>query len=131
MIIALGVIIQGIVDSDKISGIYEACRDDDRLQFFVATGNVTVRVDTVSAWLGQLFISLSQYGCQQNFMQRFRSFRTVRRQIWYFENEIKFLGFIQFELPHQGTLSVYTSTLHILLSAMVRGYGNLQRISRL
>lgn len=77
----MGVVIQGLVNSNKASEIYEACRDDNRLNFFVASG-LTVRVDTVSAWLGQLFISLSQYGCQQNFMQRFRSFRTRRRQIW-------------------------------------------------
>jgi len=40
---------------------------------------MTVRVDTTSAWLGQLFMSLSQIGCQQNFMQRYVSLKSMKQ----------------------------------------------------
>ncbi|TMW49629.1 hypothetical protein DOY81_005275, partial [Sarcophaga bullata] len=52
-----------------------------RLNFFNFTGDLTVRVDTTSAWLGQLFVSLSaasQFGCQQNFMQRYVSLKSLK-----------------------------------------------------
>lgn len=48
-----------------------------RFSFFTFTGDLTVRVDTTSAWLGQLFMSLSQFGCQQNFMQRYVSLKST------------------------------------------------------
>lgn len=49
-----------------------------RLNFWNFTGDLTVRVDTTSAWLGQLFMSLSQIGCQQNFMQRYVSLKSLK-----------------------------------------------------
>lgn len=49
-----------------------------RLQFMNFTGDMTVRVDTTSAWLGQLFMSLAQIGCQQNFMQRYVSLKSLK-----------------------------------------------------
>jgi len=33
----------------------------------------SIRVTTISATLGQLFMSLSMFGCQQNFVQRYFS----------------------------------------------------------
>lgn len=82
VILAIGIIIQGCVDSNGIVASYEAARDSGRLNFFVATGDLTVRVDTVSAWLGQLFISLSIYGCQQSYLQRFISLDSIGRATW-------------------------------------------------
>lgn len=60
-----------------------------RLQLFTFTGDLTTRVDTGSAYLGQLFISLSILGCQQNLVQRYLSMKSekeVKRlvyQLWY------------------------------------------------
>ncbi|KAJ2940557.1 hypothetical protein O0L34_g6492 [Tuta absoluta] len=44
-----------------------------RLKFFQFNWDPTVRVDTVSALFGQLFMSVSIYGCQQTFVQRYCS----------------------------------------------------------
>ena len=43
----------------------------------------TVRVSTVSALLGQFFISLSLYGCQQSFVQRYLSMKTQEKVVRY------------------------------------------------
>lgn len=40
---------------------------------------MTVRADTLSAWLGQFFISMSQFGCQQNFIQRYLSMPSLKK----------------------------------------------------
>lgn len=45
----------------------------DRLNFFNLTGDVTTRVDTLSAWTGQMFVSIGILGCQQNLVQRYLS----------------------------------------------------------
>lgn len=39
----------------------------------------TVRVDTLSALIGQLFMSVSIYGCQQTFVQRYCSMKSEAR----------------------------------------------------
>jgi len=38
----------------------------------------TIRVTTLSALFGQLFMSLSIFGCQQNFVQRYCSMDSQR-----------------------------------------------------
>ncbi|GBP89104.1 Sodium-coupled monocarboxylate transporter 2 [Eumeta japonica] len=53
-----------------------------RLNFFNFTWDLRTRVDTLSALLGQLFMSLSLYGCQQTFVQRYCSMRSQRRVAW-------------------------------------------------
>lgn len=50
----------------------------DRLNFFNLTGDVTTRVDTLSAWTGQLFVSIGILGCQQNLVQRYLSMSSVK-----------------------------------------------------
>ncbi|XP_068625617.1 sodium-coupled monocarboxylate transporter 1 [Battus philenor] len=59
------------VISDNIEG--------GRLEFFKFTGDPTVRVDTASALIGQLFMSVSIYGCQQTFVQRYCSMSSEAR----------------------------------------------------
>ncbi|CAH1641570.1 unnamed protein product [Spodoptera littoralis] len=59
------------VVSDNIEG--------GRLKFFQFTGDPTVRVDTLSAIIGQLFMSVSIYGCQQTFVQRYCSMSSEAR----------------------------------------------------
>lgn len=46
---------------------------------FRFTGDPTVRVDTLSAIIGQLFMSVSIYGCQQTFVQRYCSMSSESR----------------------------------------------------
>lgn len=41
----------------------------------------TVRVDTLSAIFGQLFMSISIYGCQQTFVQRYCSMSSEARLV--------------------------------------------------
>ncbi|KAJ8715529.1 hypothetical protein PYW07_010011 [Mythimna separata] len=50
-----------------------------RMKFFQITGDPTVRVDTLSAIIGQLFMSVSIYGCQQTFVQRYCSMSSEAR----------------------------------------------------
>lgn len=48
-----------------------------RLEFFKFTGDITTRADTLSAWLGQLFIYVCVLGCEQNMVQRYLSMSSV------------------------------------------------------
>lgn len=48
-----------------------------RLEFFKFTGDITTRADTLSAWLGQLFIYACVLGCEQNMVQRYLSMSSV------------------------------------------------------
>ncbi|KAL9899687.1 sodium-coupled monocarboxylate transporter 1 isoform 1-T2 [Glossina fuscipes fuscipes] len=77
ILVSLAVIIKGTIFSGGVKQVYEINRNDGRFSFFTFTGDLTVRVDTTSAWLGQLFMSLSQFGCQQNFMQRYVSLKST------------------------------------------------------
>ncbi|XP_053947282.1 sodium-coupled monocarboxylate transporter 1 [Anastrepha ludens] len=77
IVVTLAVIVKGLMASGGAQHVYEVNRDHGRLKFFSVSGDMTVRVDTLSAWLGQLFMSLSQFGCQQNFMQRYVSLKSM------------------------------------------------------
>uniref|UniRef100_A0A2M4A1K2 Putative sodium/solute symporter n=2 Tax=Anopheles triannulatus TaxID=58253 RepID=A0A2M4A1K2_9DIPT len=84
ILISLGIIIQSMVSVGGFEKIFTIPANNDRLDFMNFTGDFTVRVDTTSAWLGQLFMSLSIFGCQQNFVQRYLSmgtFKEVRRTL--------------------------------------------------
>ncbi|XP_058467266.1 sodium-coupled monocarboxylate transporter 1 isoform X2 [Malaya genurostris] len=84
ILISVGIIIQSMVTVGGFDKIFTIPADNGRMNFFNFTGDFTVRVDTTSAWLGQLFMSLSIFGCQQNFVQRYlsmSSFKDVRRTL--------------------------------------------------
>lgn len=84
ILISIGIIIQSMVSVGGFDKIFTIPAENDRLNFFNFTGDFTIRVDTTSAWLGQLFMSLSIFGCQQNFVQRYlsmNSFKEVRRTL--------------------------------------------------
>lgn len=49
----------------------------------------TVRVDTMSAIFGQLFMSISIYGCQQTFVQRYCSMSSEARLVIRFLRDIR------------------------------------------
>lgn len=77
--VSFTIIIQAIAIAGGITNVYEENRNSGRLNFFNFTGDLTVRVDTTSAWLGQLFMSVSLFGCQQNFVQRYLSMKSVKQ----------------------------------------------------
>lgn len=82
ILVSIVIFIQGAVETGGLGKVYEINRDNDRFKFLTATGDLSTRVDTVSAWLGQLFMSLSLMGCQQNFVQRYvsmKSFEEVKK----------------------------------------------------
>ncbi|KAG6464763.1 hypothetical protein O3G_MSEX014714 [Manduca sexta] len=72
-----------IVQATVKAGGPEAVLNDNieggRLKFFQFTWDPTVRVDTMSALVGQLFMSVSIYGCQQTFVQRYCSMSSESR----------------------------------------------------
>lgn len=78
IIVSFGVIAQGAYDAGGVSDALKINRDHGRLDFFTLTGDATTRVDTLSAWLGNLFISLSVLGCQQNNVQRYMSMKSQK-----------------------------------------------------
>lgn len=82
LFVTIAIIGQAIYDSNGVAEIYRVNYDSGRLNFFKATGDMTVRMDIVSAWIGQLFISLSIYGCQQNYAQRLISLEKMRDATW-------------------------------------------------
>lgn len=73
-----GVIAQGAYEAGGAEKAVIINRDHGRLNFFTFTGDLTTRIDTLSAWLGQLFISLSVLGCQQNNVQRYMSLKSQK-----------------------------------------------------
>ncbi|XP_017891643.1 sodium-coupled monocarboxylate transporter 1 [Ceratina calcarata] len=78
--VSLLVLARGAVDigPEKILNVtYER----GRLDFFNTDLDPTIRVTTISAILGQLFISLSIFGCQQNFVQRYCSMNSLRQVV--------------------------------------------------
>ncbi|XP_068978003.1 sodium-coupled monocarboxylate transporter 1 isoform X3 [Bombus flavifrons] len=78
--VSLVIIAKGSADigPDKILNVtYER----GRLDFFNTDLDPTLRVTTLSATLGQLFMSLSIFGCQQNFVQRYCSMTSQRKVI--------------------------------------------------
>jgi solute carrier family 5 (sodium-coupled monocarboxylate transporter), member 8/12 len=77
IIVSIVIIIQSTILAGGISEVYNENKNTGRLDFFTFTGDMTVRVDTTSAWIGQLFMSLSLFGCQQNFVQRYLSMKSL------------------------------------------------------
>lgn len=76
--VSIAVIAQSAWEAGGVEKVYTANSDSGRLKFFQFTGDMTTRVDTTSAWLGQLFMSLSLFGCQQNFVQRYVSMKSLK-----------------------------------------------------
>ncbi|XP_059470684.1 sodium-coupled monocarboxylate transporter 2-like [Neocloeon triangulifer] len=54
-------------------GAFKTASANGRLDFFNFDPDPTLRVSTLSAVLGQVFIATSAFGCQQSFAQRYRS----------------------------------------------------------
>uniref|UniRef100_A0A8D8WCQ5 Sodium-coupled monocarboxylate transporter 1 n=1 Tax=Cacopsylla melanoneura TaxID=428564 RepID=A0A8D8WCQ5_9HEMI len=78
-------IMQGLYEAEGPANVYRVNRRRHRLDFFNWDLDPTERVTTISALLGQLFMSVSLYGCQQNFVQRYcsmGSFKRVAQTLW-------------------------------------------------
>ncbi|XP_072936130.1 sodium-coupled monocarboxylate transporter 1 [Epargyreus clarus] len=80
MVLVSGVfIVQATVKAGGPGTVIKENIDGGRLDFFHFTWDPTVRVDTLSAFIGQLFMSVSIYGCQQTFVQRYCSMSSETR----------------------------------------------------
>ncbi|CAG5078092.1 Similar to SLC5A5: Sodium/iodide cotransporter (Homo sapiens) [Cotesia congregata] len=71
--VSIVIIVQGVIDVGGPSTVFNVTHSRGRLDFLDFNTDPTVRVTTISATLGQLFMSLSIFGCQQNFVQRYCS----------------------------------------------------------
>ncbi|XP_058467270.1 sodium-coupled monocarboxylate transporter 1-like [Malaya genurostris] len=72
----VGIVIYCTIESGGVTRIYEIGKENGRMNFFNFAADLHLRVTTTSAWLGELFMSLSLLGCQQNFVQRYLSMPT-------------------------------------------------------
>lgn len=79
ILVSGAIIIQSTILAGGVQNVYDKNRDTGRLNFLNFTGDMTVRVDTTSAWIGQLFMSMSLFGCQQNFVQRYLSMKSIKQ----------------------------------------------------
>ncbi|CAO1435826.1 unnamed protein product [Diamesa hyperborea] len=79
IVVSVAIIIQSTILAGGVQNVYDKNRDTGRLNFLNFTGDMTVRVDTTSAWIGQLFMSMSLFGCQQNFVQRYLSMKSIKQ----------------------------------------------------
>eukprot|EP00102_Acyrthosiphon_pisum_P021075 XP_016658285.1 PREDICTED: sodium-coupled monocarboxylate transporter 2-like [Acyrthosiphon pisum] len=79
------IIIHGFFIAKGPLNVFEVTKERDRLDFFNFNMDPTLRVSTVSATLGQLFMTLSMFGCQQNLVQRYFSMdsqKQVEKALW-------------------------------------------------
>ncbi|XP_028145397.1 sodium-coupled monocarboxylate transporter 1-like [Diabrotica virgifera virgifera] len=73
ILVSVAIIICGALEAGGIGRVIEINKMDGRLEFFNFDPDPTVRVTTISAVFGNLFMSLSILGCQQSFVQRYLS----------------------------------------------------------
>ncbi|XP_012535488.1 sodium-coupled monocarboxylate transporter 2 [Monomorium pharaonis] len=79
--VSMVIIIQGIINVGGPANVLNVTYERGRLDFFNFDMDPTLRVTTMSATLGQLFMSLSIFGCQQNFVQRYCSMSSQRKVV--------------------------------------------------
>ncbi|XP_058812501.1 sodium-coupled monocarboxylate transporter 1-like isoform X2 [Topomyia yanbarensis] len=73
----VGIVIYCTIESGGVVRVFEIGEANGRMNFFNFAADLHLRVTTTSAWLGELFMSLSLLGCQQNFVQRYLSMPTL------------------------------------------------------
>ncbi|XP_014475727.1 PREDICTED: sodium-coupled monocarboxylate transporter 2 [Dinoponera quadriceps] len=79
--VSVVIIVQGTVNVGGPANVLNVTYERGRLDFFNFDMDPTIRVTTLSATLGQLFMSLSIFGCQQNFVQRYCSMSSQRKVV--------------------------------------------------
>ncbi|XP_056636007.1 sodium-coupled monocarboxylate transporter 1-like [Diorhabda sublineata] len=77
--VSLVIFIYGCIESQGLSNVIDVNWVNGRLNFFNFNPDPTVRVTTISAVLGNLFMSLSILGCQQSFVQRYCSMESQKQ----------------------------------------------------
>ncbi|XP_049823231.1 sodium-coupled monocarboxylate transporter 1 [Aethina tumida] len=77
--LSVAIIFQGCFEVGGVSQVVTRNYEDGRLNFFNFDMDPTIRVTTTSALFGQLFMSLSIFGCQQNFVQRYCSMDSQKK----------------------------------------------------
>ncbi|XP_028132762.1 sodium-coupled monocarboxylate transporter 1 [Diabrotica virgifera virgifera] len=86
IVVSMAIIFQGCFEAGGPLKVIEVNKEDGRLNFFNFNMDLTARVTTTSAIIGQLFMSLSIFGCQQNFVQRYCSMdsqkQVTRTMMW-------------------------------------------------
>ncbi|KAL1454397.1 hypothetical protein WDU94_010662 [Cyamophila willieti] len=79
------IILQGLYEADGPLNILRTNRSRHRLDFFNWDLDPTKRTTTISAVVGELFMSLAIHGCQQNNIQRYcsmGSFKRLAQTLW-------------------------------------------------
>lgn len=79
--ISIVLIVQGTIDVGGVKQVVNVTVERGRWEFYNFDMDPTIRVTTVSAVLGQLFMSLSILGCQQNFVQRYCSMKSKKEVV--------------------------------------------------
>lgn len=79
IIVSIIIIIQGCLKAGGIMNVYEISKERGRLEFFNWDMDPSIRVTTTSAIIGQLFMSITIFGCQQNFVQRYCSMKSEKQ----------------------------------------------------
>ncbi|XP_045473310.1 sodium-coupled monocarboxylate transporter 1 isoform X2 [Harmonia axyridis] len=77
--VSFAIIFQGTIEAGGVSEVFQTNKEDGRLDFLNFDLDPTLRVTTTSALIGQLFMSLSIFGCQQNFVQRYCSMDSQKK----------------------------------------------------
>ncbi|CAH0555789.1 unnamed protein product [Brassicogethes aeneus] len=77
--VSMAIIFQGLFEVGSVNEVFRRNIDGGRLDFFNFNMDPTIRVTTTSALIGQLFMSLSIFGCQQNFVQRYCSMDSQKK----------------------------------------------------
>ncbi|XP_055545656.1 sodium-coupled monocarboxylate transporter 1-like isoform X1 [Wyeomyia smithii] len=73
----VGIVIYCTIATGGMGRMFEIAAENDRINLFNFAADLHLRVTTTSAWLSELFTSLSLLGCQQNFVQRYLSMPTL------------------------------------------------------
>lgn len=84
LLLSAAILFRALYDAGGPVVAVRRAAEGGRLDFFNFTWDPRTRVDTSSALFGQLFASLSVYGCQQTFVQRYCSMprqRDTRRAL--------------------------------------------------
>ncbi|XP_048507117.1 sodium-coupled monocarboxylate transporter 1 [Athalia rosae] len=77
--VSVAMILQGVFQVGGFGAVLNVTVERGRLDFLDFNTDPTIRVTTISAIVGQLFMSLSIFGCQQNFVQRYCSMSSQKK----------------------------------------------------
>ncbi|KAG7190672.1 hypothetical protein KM043_006750 [Ampulex compressa] len=106
--VSVVIIIRGSIDVGGPANVVNVTLSRGRLDFFNFDMDPTLRVSTVSALLGQLFMSLSIFGCQQNFVQRYCSMSSQRKVVKTMMSNIPVI-FVLFSLSWVVGMVIFTN----------------------